>query len=126
MINLFAAINDILENTEKALVHDNAEASYRIAPLEELIDNLCGEYKRNHIDRVQNDVCQYSHGFVFNDMLTDLERIGDHCSNLGMAIRIKHSEVSNRHGSMTKQEIKETHGFEKYYGEYVKKYTIHN
>ena len=124
MLNLFNAITEILGNTEKAFVIDDIDASYKIAPLEELIDNLCADYKRNHIERVQNGVCQYSHGFVFNDMLTDLERVGDHCSNLAIAIRIRHREMNERHGTMTKQEIEKTHGFEQYYGEYAKKYTI--
>ncbi len=124
MTNLFAAIAEILGNTEKAFVEDDVDALYKIAPLEEVIDNVCAEYKRNHIERVQTGVCQYNHGFVFNDMLTDLERVSDHCSNLGIAIRIKHREMSERHGTMTKQEIEKTHGFETYYDEYVSKYLI--
>ena len=124
MQSLFAAIREILANTENAFVRDDIDASYKIAPLEELIDNFCDDYKRNHIERVQNGVCQYSHGFVFNDMLTDLERVGDHCSNLGIAIRIKNGEMSDRHGTMTKQEIEKTHGFEAYYNEYSRKYSV--
>lgn len=57
-------------------------------------------------------------------MLTDLERVGDHCYNLGIAIRIKHSEMNARHGTITKQEIEKTHGFDEYYNEYAQKYTI--
>ena len=124
MQNLFAAISEIFVNTEKAFVSDDTDAAYRIAPLEELIDNFCAEYKLNHINRVQNGICQYSHGFVFNDMLTDLERASDHCSNLGLAVRIKHGEMSDKHGAMTKQELEKTHGFEQYYNEYAKKYVI--
>ncbi len=124
MRNLFAAITEILDNTQRAFVSDDTDASYKIAPLEELIDNLCADYKQNHIERVKSGVCQYSHGYVFNDMLTDLERVGDHCSNLGLAIRINHGEMSDKHGTITKQEIEKTHGFEAFYGEYAKKYTI--
>lgn len=124
MLNLFAVITEILEITEDAFVNDNIEASYKIAPLEELIDNICAEYKRNHIERVQSGSCIYKHGFVFNDMLTDLERVSDHCSNLAIAIRIRNGEMNERHGTMTKQEIEETHDFRKSYDEYAKKYTI--
>lgn len=124
MSNLYAAIMEILENTEKAFVNDDVDACYKIAPLEELIDYFCTEYKRNHIERVKGGICEYSHGFVFNDILNDLERVGDHCSNLGIAIRINHGEMSDRHGMLTKQEIEKTHGFEEYYGEYAKKYTV--
>ncbi len=124
MLNLFALITEILENTEKAIINDDIELSYKIAPLEELIDNICAEYKRNHIERVQSGICQYSHGFVFNDMLTDLERVGDHCFNLGIAMWILHGEVSDRHGTMTKQEIVKSHGYKEYYDAYAKKYTV--
>ncbi len=124
MLSLFAAIAEILDNTEKAFIRDDADASYRIAPLEELIDNFCDEYKRNHIERVQNGVCLYSHGFVFNDMLTDLERVGDHCSNLGIAIRIRHGEMKDRHGTITTQEIENTHRFKEYYEEYAARYAL--
>ena len=124
MKNLFAAILEILQNTEQAFVADDIDISYKIAPLEELVDNLCDDYKRNHVERVQNDICEYNHGFVFNDMLTDLERVGDHCSNLGIAIRIKHGEMSDRHGVITKQEINKTHNFDTYYNEYAEKFTI--
>ena len=57
-------------------------------------------------------------------MLTDLERASDHCSNLGLAVRIKHGEMSDKHGAMTKQELEKTHGFEQYFIEYAKKYVI--
>ncbi len=124
MLNLFAVIAEILDNTKKAFIEDDVTASYRIAPLEKLIDNFCDEYKRNHIERVQSGACEYQHGFVFNDMLTDLERVSDHCSNLEIAIRIKNGEMNDRHGTITKQEIEKTHGFEQYYEEYAKKYTI--
>lgn len=124
MMNLFSVITEILENTRDAFISDNIDISYRIAPLEELVDNLCDDYKRNHVERVQNDICEYNHGFVFNDMLTDLERVSDHCSNLGIAIRIKHGEMSDRHGVLTKQEIKKTHNFDKYYNEYVEKFSL--
>lgn len=124
MHNLFSVITEILENTEKAFVSGDIDSSYKIAPLEQLIDNFCAEYKRNHIERVQNGSCEYSHGFVFNDMLTDLERVGDHCSNLGIAIRIKQGEMSDRHGTMTKQELEKTHNFSIYYSEFAKKYSV--
>ncbi len=124
MKNLFAAITEILSNMKSAFVDEDIDAAYRIAPLEELIDNFCSEYKRNHINRVQSGICLYNHGFVFNDMLTDLERVGDHCSNLGIAIRIRHGEMSDRHGTMTKQEIEKTHDYKKLYGEYAEKFRI--
>ena len=118
MNTLFAIIREILQKTEKAFIENDQESSFQIAPLEEIIDNLCDEYKLHHIERVQNETCEYSHGFVFNDMLTDLERVGDHCSNLGVALRIQNGEMSDRHSYLTKQEIEKSHGYEEYYRKY--------
>lgn len=124
MKNLFAAICDILANTQKAFEEEELNSVYRIAPLEEIIDNLCAEYKQNHIDRVQQGLCAYSHGYVFNDMLTDLERIGDHCFNLSIAVRRQSGELRERHGVLPRQELKKTHGFESLLEEYTERYTL--
>ena len=116
---LSAAIKEIVEKTKVAFIDDDITSAYRIAPLEELIDNLCDEYKVYHIERVHNGDCRYNNNFVFNDILTNIERIGDHCSNLGIAIRIKHGEVNGKHGDRTKQEVEKAHHFDEYYKEYV-------
>lgn len=122
MLTLFAVIDEILNRTDSAFVMKNTEDACRIAPLEAIIDNCCETYKRSHINRVANGECFYSHGFVFNDILTDCERIGDHCSNIGIAIRIWYGEMSNKHGEITKQEIEKTHDFDKLYEEYSEKF----
>lgn len=122
MRNLIAAIWETLNVTVKAFTDDDIVTSYRIAPLEELIDNLCDEYKLNHIERIRKGECKYEHGFVFNDMLTDIERIGDHCSNIGIAMRMDHDEISNKHGQLSKMEIEKEHDFSKLYDEYREKF----
>lgn len=120
--NLYAAIREILAETEKAFVEDDIETAFRIAPLEEIIDSLCGSCKQNHIERVRRQICEYSHGFAYNDMLTDLERVGDHCFNLSIALQRRHGEIDARHGILTKQEIEHTHNYERIFSEYAAKY----
>ena len=105
---LFDAILEILGHTEAAFAEDD----------------LCADCKQHHIDRVQRGVCQYSHGFVYNDMLTDLERVGDHCFNLSIALRRRSGEMSERHGSLSKQEIEKTHDFRLLLEEYGKRYGL--
>lgn len=124
MNNLLAVINEIISVTVHAFSTDNLEDAYRIAPLEEITDNMCDMYKMNHIDRIQNNECEYEHGFVFNDMLTDLERISDHCSNIGLAVRIMHNEISERHGMISRAEIENEHNYKAIYGEYMEKYHL--
>ena len=54
--------------------------------LEELIDGLCSEMRSHHIDRMQQGMCSMQQGFVFNDLLTNYERVSDHCSNVAVAM----------------------------------------
>ena len=122
--NLMAAIKEICNVTVASFTEDDISKSHRIAPLEELIDNLCDEYKVNHVDRVQKGLCQYEHGFVFNDMLTDLERVSDHCSNIGIAMRMEHEEIYNKHSMVSKMELEKEHHFQEYYNEYLEKFTL--
>ena len=120
--NLVAVIREILNVTVQAFTDDDIDISYRIAPLEELIDTLCDKYKLNHIERIQKGECKYEHGFVFNDILTDMERVGDHCSNIGIAMRLEHDEIDNKHSMISKMEIEKEHNFEEYYNEYLKRF----
>ena len=124
MHRLFAAIEEILGHTEAAFAEGETSRAYPVAPLEEVIDKLCADCKQHHIDRVQRGVCLYSHGFVFNDMLTDLERVGDHCFNLSIALRRRSGEMSERHGSLSKQEIEKTHDYQTLLREYGTRYGI--
>ncbi len=121
--NLAAAVKEISSVTFRSFTEDDIAASYRIAPLEELIDDLCDRYKADHVDRIQKGECKYEHGFVFNDLLTDMERVSDHCSNIGIAMRMEHDEIPNRHSLASKMEIEKEHSFEEYYNEYLEKYS---
>ena len=76
------AIDEITDMTIKAFVENDTQLAMRIDPLEEVIDDLCDEIKANHIARVSRQECTLENGFVFNDLLTDYERISDHCSTL--------------------------------------------
>lgn len=126
MDRLLSVIKEIVSITIDAFVENDIEASYRIEPLEEIIDNLCDEMKLHHIERIQKGICQYNHGFVFNDMLTNFERIGDHCSNVGIAIKMDEDETIEAHGLVERMEIERQHGFDKYYAEYIRKFDIND
>lgn len=113
---LLAAVTEILSLTVDAFMHDNLKSLNRIESLEEVIDNLCDEDKAHHIERLQRNECRYQNGFAFNDMLTDLERIGDHCSNVGIAIRMDLDDTFEPHASSIRKE--------EYFDEYLKEYTL--
>ena len=94
---LIAAVEEIVRLTVAAFTEGDVSHAYRIEPLEELIDELCDEMKQHHIQRVQSGGCTLSNGFVFNDLLTDLERVADHCSNIGVAMIEQTVELNGAH-----------------------------
>ena len=83
---LVSAVNEILHLSVRAFDAYDEDAARSVEPLEEVIDGLCDEIKRRHVERLRKGECTYQQGFVFNDLLTDLERIADHCSNLAIAV----------------------------------------
>ena len=80
---LFNAVDEIVTITEQALVNSDLELAARIEPLEQVIDDLRDDVKTNHIHRLKKSECTVEHGFVLSDILTNLERVSDHCSNIG-------------------------------------------
>ena len=121
---LISAVREIISISIDAFVRNDLETAYRVEPLEELIDNLCDEMKLHHIDRLQKGICTLHHGFVFNDLLTNLERVSDHCSNIAVAIIELESENFDTHEYINSLIEVRSHGFDEYYGEYSKKYVL--
>lgn len=118
------AINEITSITINAFINNNTEEALRIDPLEEVVDDLCDAIKSNHIERVSKQLCSLETGFVFNDLLTDYERISDHCSNI--AVDILESVTGERwlHEFHSMPEFRENELFKRYFGEYKEKYGL--
>lgn len=83
---LLAAVREILELTLNAFSTGKAEAVVAISPLEEVIDDLKEALRSAHILRLQQGECTIDAGFIWSDLLTDLERVSDHCSNIAIGI----------------------------------------
>ena len=80
---LYTAVSEIVTITEQALNTSDLELAARIEPLEQVIDDLRDDIKIHHIHRLKKSECTVEHGFVLSDILTNLERVSDHCSNIG-------------------------------------------
>lgn len=121
---LTGAIGDILNLAIDAFLDEDVEKARLVEPLEERIDILCDEMKIRHVERLQQGVCSLSQGFIFNDLLTDYERVADHCSNIAIALIELQADCFDTHGYIIN--LKELHSadFEKNYDEYAKKYQI--
>ncbi len=91
MIN---AVSEILDNAIKSFENNSVGDAIKVEPLEEIIDTLRSEIKSRHIDRLKNNECTVELGFILTDLLTNLERVADHCSNIaGCVIEIANSSL---------------------------------
>ncbi len=79
---LSAAVSDILDLALEAFRTEDAAAAARVEPLEQVIDDLKEQLRTRHILRMRQGICSIEAGFVWCDLLTDLERTSDHCSNI--------------------------------------------
>ena len=121
---LISAVSEIVGTAVGAFADNDIERAYRVEPLEELIDNLCDEMKMHHIDRLQKGICTLHHGFVFNDLLTNLERVSDHCSNIAVAMIELESDNFDAHEYINSLIEVRSHCFDEYYAEYSRKYVL--
>ncbi|HRU98599.1 MAG TPA: Na/Pi cotransporter family protein [Ruminococcus sp.] len=117
-------INDaITENINKAIesyISNDLAVAHKVEPLEEVVDNLSTELKNRHIRRLQNDECTVELGYIFQDILTNLERISDHCSNIAGCL-IETDEKTNLHAYL--HEVKQNdETFRNEYLAYSKEY----
>ena len=84
--SLGIAIRDIMTMTLNALSTGNTTAAADVEPLEEVIDNLVMEMKQRHITRLRSGNCSMEAGLLLEDILTNYERVSDHCSNIAAAL----------------------------------------
>ncbi len=121
---LIAALTEILNTTTEAYVNNDVSIAKRVEPLEETIDNLIIEIKTSHIQRLKAGECSIELGFILSDLLTNCERVSDHCSNVAIAI-IETSQFSfDAHEYLNTVKRKGNKEFENEYEMYKNKYTI--
>ena len=119
-----SALREILEVAIEAFVSNDIQQAARVEPLEEIIDGLCDELKLHHVDRLQKGVCTLSQGFVFNDLLTNYERVADHCSNIAVAMIELESDAFDTHEYLKSVKDMKSDSFARYYEEYSKKFAL--
>jgi len=109
-----------------SFLNNDLELAAKIEPLEELIDNLCGELKLHHVQRLKKSICSINSSFVFNDILNDYERIADHCSNIAVAMIALESDSFDVHAYLDSVKQLKTETYAKYFETFSKKYVIEN
>ena len=119
-----SAVREVLSLAISAFVDNDVQRAARVEPLEEIIDGLCDEMKSHHVDRLQSGACTLGQGFVFNDLLTNYERVADHCSNIAVAIIELESDSFDTHEYLSSVRALKSHSFDKYYEEYKQQYHL--
>ncbi len=83
---LRSAIRDILKITMRSFMDEDLELARQVEPLEEVIDALIQEIRQRHIRRLRKGSCTIELGFILTDIITNLERVSDHCSNIAVCL----------------------------------------
>lgn len=78
-------IESVLDHTSRAFEKCDVDAAHRIEPLEEVVDDMVNALKQNHLDRLREGACSVLAGTEFLNLMTEVERISDICSNIGVA-----------------------------------------
>lgn len=118
-----ASVRDILDLSLAAFLKNDLDAAARVEPLEQVIDQLKEQLRTRHILRLQKGECTIGAGFAWLDLLTNLERTADHCSNIaGCVIDVAHDNL-NLHQSL--RDIRnDSEEFRERFREYQHKYAL--
>ncbi len=120
---LVAATREIIRLSMDAFVRGDLQAAYRVEPLEQVIDDLKNTMRARHIQRLQRGECTIEAGFVWSDLLTNLERVSDHCSNIaGCVLDMTHDNL-NLHETLKATRDGDAE-YAREYAEYRVKYSV--
>ena len=119
---LEAALSEVVRLAVRALRENDHEAAHRVEPLEELIDTLTADMKHRQVDRLQRGIYTRQNSFVFNDLIGDIERVSDHCSNIAVAMIELEHESFDTHQYIESLMSQKNDEFERYFEEYREKY----
>ena len=122
---LCGAVEEILDITYRSFASGDFEFASLVEPLEQVIDNLKDKIKANHIKRLQKSECTIEHGFILSDLLNNLERVSDHCSNIaGCVIEISRYDTLDMHEYLNAIKSSDTGEYAENYKKYTEKYAL--
>ena len=123
MAVLCSALGEILEITMDAFRRSDCETASMVEPLEQVIDHQKTVLRNRHIARLKQGECSVEAGFIWSDLLTDLERTSDHCSNIAVSIIDAHWHNMNAHQSLRRMKEGDSIFFERL-EQYSRKYAM--
>lgn len=118
-----SAVEEVVSLSLQAFVENDVEAAEKVEPLEQVVDGLKEKLRTSHILRMQEGLCSIEAGFVWSDLLTNLERVSDHCSNIAGSIIDAKEHNLNTHQNID-QYRKSNEEFKEKYKAYKTKYAL--
>ena len=119
---LQAALIETVDKSFASFQADSARAATEVEPLEETVDRLTDEIRSRHVARLQRGECTIQMGFILNDLLVNMERISDHCSNIAVSVIEEKREHVDRHAYLS--EMKDESDFNARLAANLKKYRL--
>ena len=121
---LYQAVCEIVSITERAFCDGDVETALLVEPLEQVVDDLRDEIRRRHVSRLQKSECTLEHGFLLSEILTNLERVADHCSNIaGCLIEMTAHDSLDIHGYLRRVRASAPE-FKESYASFSEKYSL--
>lgn len=121
---LIGAVKEVTEMAMKAFNENDMKSAALVEPVEQVVDDLKKELKKRHVSRLQRGECTIELGFVFQDIITNLERIADHCSNIAGCVMEIAKEELHIHELLKEVKADSESGFAEKYEEYKEKYAL--
>ena len=119
-----AATREVLLLAVHALMDNNLEIAKKVEPLEQVIDKLKRQIKNNHIKRLKEGNCTMEYGFVLSDLLTNFERVADHCSNIAVCLLEIAQGALDTHEYLSHVKEDGENEFFELYDQYKAKYSL--
>lgn len=119
-----SALTEILDITTTAFENKDIHMAERVEPLEEVIDGLRDKLKRRHIRRLREGECTIELGFIFSDLLTNFERVSDHCSNIAVCMIQVNLESFETHEYLHEVRGNDFGIYKEDYDQYIEKYKL--
>lgn len=119
-----AAVSEVLSLATTALVNDDLNIARCVEPLEQVIDNLRRKIKSGHISRLKQGNCTMELGFILSDLLSNYERIADHCSNIAVCFLEIANDSFETHEYLNQVKNSEGSEFSEMFEAYTQKYQV--
>lgn len=121
---LVDAIKEITNRTLTIYVENKISEGNEVEPLEQAIDDLVRELKERHITRLKEGNCSVEIGMLYEDLLTDMERVADHCSNIAVTLVEVSQNLHDSHSYLNKIKKTENEEFLRLYNEAKERYKL--